>query len=197
VITSRTRHAYNHGADLALQEWRYCVRPTGGFHKLVSVGTSGEDGNYTGPPGFLSAMVLAGRYAGWVGVWEYHGAYLDLRVQLRNLATGGLTSLDLGDPAASGACPAPAGSVSLLMAPTGVAVWQVAGCIISSNHPPQPFSAIQTADGANRTPLTLDSGPAGQLANLRLEQCVAGCSPPGSTIAWWTDGGSWRMAEVS
>lgn len=120
------------------------------------------------------------------------------RVQLRNLATGGLTSLELGDPAASGACPAAAGSVSLLMAPTGVAVWHVERCTISSDNQPQPFSAIHTADGASRAPLTLDSDPGdGQLANLRLEQCVAGCSPPGSTIAWWTDDGSWRMAKVS
>jgi hypothetical protein len=196
LITSKTRHAYNHGADLTLQEWRYCLRATGGFRRLVSVGTSGEDGNYDGPPGFLSSLVLAGRYASWVATWEYHGTNPEYRVQLRNLATGALTTIDLGDPTEGYACPRPAGLVSLLLAPAGVAVWQVEGCTISSNDQRQPYSMIQTPDAASGAAITLDSGVGGELANLRLEQCVAGCSPAGSTIAWWTHDGSWRMAQV-
>ena len=200
VITSKTRREYNGGEDVMLQEWRYCLRAKGGFHRLVSVGTSGDRTPASaGPPGALYSMVLAGRYAGWVAEWDYHGAYLDLQVQRRNLVTGALTTTDLGDAAGAGLC-APVPSVSLLLAPTGVAVWQEDGCTLSPGlgRNDGPVSAIQTADPASGAAKTLDSaGGSGALANLHLDQCVAGCLPLGSTIAWWTHDGSWRMAPLS
>src|SRR5438876_4543501 len=60
----------------------------------------------------------------------------------RNLATGALTTIDLGDPTEGYACPRPAGLLSLLLAPAGVAVWQVEGCTISSDDQRQPYSMI-------------------------------------------------------
>jgi len=183
------------------QQWRYCTRAAGRFHVLAA------DLVYGGGQGDLVKVrdvLLAGTYAAYdsttttAGGRAYGSSSGD--VYVRNLVTGRQRVVNLGQNwVAQG---------PLLLSSLGIAVWQ-------SSPVGQPGQAnacgtwqIATLDARTGRSSTLDSAnptcdptnpavhPADPFGNLQLQQCIAGCSPPGAIYAWWTDSGTWRSARV-
>lgn len=174
--------------------WRYCLRSNGRFRKLAaSTIAAGGLGDII----HVYGVVVAGDYVAYhtltttSGGRDY-GANIGT-VYLKNLRTGKVRTKNLYTE-----CDVP----SLLVTLTGTAVWQANAC--AQPGAPQFVAVqalIQSLDTAGHS-VTLDSAtpimPSDRpLANLAVYRCVAGCSPSGAFIAWWTHNGAWRSAKIS
>jgi hypothetical protein len=97
---------------------------------------------------------------------------------------------------------------TLLLSPTGVALWQVEIESTTPQGAPSAWSwSVETLNDQTGKSTVLDSAPAipsagggitdiPPFSNLQLQRCLAGCSPSGATFAWWTYHGVWRSARV-
>jgi hypothetical protein len=173
------------------QTWRYCVRKAGVFRPLARSVNRPSHTDLTGPPDALNSLILSGTYVAYVANWsDRYGTYVD-HVIVRNLSTGRVAVMDTGASLNAGYCVQP--PRPLLLAPAGVAAWQVnaGGC---GGHP--TTSAVQALDDHTGSGTTLDSASPGELASLRLYACSAGC-PATTTAVAWTHDGSWRFAQIT
>jgi hypothetical protein len=187
------------GGTFSERRWRYCLRDRGRFQTLVT--NTGAEGGYQD---ILRVMAreLSGSYVAYdtddsLGGGRYGN--VDGDVHLQNLATG--------RSAASGGtcCFDPP---TLVLSPTGVALWQVENENTTPQGTPSSWSwSVEVLDDRTGKSSTLDGAPAipspgggittmPPFSNLQLQQCLAGCSPSGAVTAWWTYDGVWRSARV-
>lgn len=166
-----------------LEQWRYCLRHTTRFKPLTE-STGDTDGTSTQ----AENVTLTGRYVAYDSLTEGRMQNFD-NITLFDLLRGKSRSYFNGYQCSV---------KSLLLAPSGVAVWIANAC----NQPFQEFTtgsdSLDSLDAAgHKTTLAtapVSAGPS-PLANLGLYQCVAGCTA--GLVAWWTDQGVWNSANVS
>jgi hypothetical protein len=151
--------------------YAYCSRPAGRLHKLSLISGQRIIGTTLKLRGaYVTAAFQDASFAG-----EYGVAFWNLR-------SG--KDYDIGGNWSS--------PPSVLLSPTGVAVW-IATLAISVPHA-GPQSVFVVTDPKLFAPATLDSGD--DLANLQLYRCAAGCAPR-TTVVAWTHSGQQRYYTIS
>lgn len=185
-------------------EWRYCTRSIGRFALLVrSVGCApvncSSSGPFpSGPINEVDSITVSGGYVAYRAIWSGRATGEDYQVRTFDAAHRRTISGAIHPSASPGA----RDRIKLLLSSTGVAAWiWTAGS--GDRYRSGPFHAEVRALGARTGPdLILDSEPVsgpndpGDLANLRLYQCVAGCVGPAAVLAW-THAGLWRYAQMA
>jgi hypothetical protein len=171
------------GAPGQEQQWRYCRYSKDRFHVLVT---------NTGIPGGYADIIRVGQVAlsGAIAAYDSRdvlggGRYgVNLGIDVTNLVTG----KDEIAQVLGGAF------AQVLLAPP-ITVWTSQG---DGNE-----WFVQAFDGREDRTATLatQSGPntgpyADPFGDLQLDQWVAGCTPAGATIAWWTEAGAWHSAPI-
>jgi hypothetical protein len=186
VITAEVhvRDVDGEGTPGREQQWRYCPYSKDRFHVLVT--NTGTAGGYADILR-VDHVSLSGAFAAYdskdlLGGGRYG---VNLGIDVTNLQTGtNESSQVLGDAFAQ-----------VLLAPP-LAVWTSQGdgndwFVQAFDGREDRTATLQTQSGPNTGPY---SDPFG---DLQLDQCVAGCTPPGATFAWWTDAGAWHSAPIT
>jgi hypothetical protein len=177
--------------------WRSCLREKGRFGALVQAAFA-----YTS---FVANNAqLAGLYFAYWTTYENGPGTGMASLEVWNLGTRRSATFSNSSPEVD-CSNSPSRGGPFLLSPTGVAAWVLDSCYGSYTPPPGTQLAHIFAVNAVGAPpprylgqvTTLDSAPEdGELGNLQLYQCAAGC-PANGTIAVWTHDGSWRFATVS
>jgi hypothetical protein len=184
-------------------EWRYCARSVGRFALLVRfvgcapINCSSSGPFPSGPINEVDSITVSGGYVAYRAIWSGRATGEDYQVRMFDTAHRRTISGAI-HPSASPA----RDRIKLLLSSAGVAAWiSTAGADDPYRY--GPFHAEVRALGARTGPnLILDSEPVsgpndpGDLANLRLYQCLAGCVGPAAVVAW-THAGVWRCAQVA
>ena len=189
------------------REWRYCLRSSGRFHRLV---ISAQYGGDTGNIVQVQRVLLAGQYVAYSTETLFGaGRYGDEDdVYVRDLRSGHGSHVSVS-PADHPGCGAEAGenlpcnAVSLVLSPQGVAAWHAdETCIVGNTAGPCAWG-IQALDGSNGWHAAFDTTTLDQtqivsdpFAHLQLYRCQAGCPIAGQTIATWTRAGIQHSATV-
>jgi hypothetical protein len=196
-------------------EWRYCTRSVGRFALLVrSVGcgpqqcSSGLGPNPSGPINLVDRFTLSQGYVAYRVIWSSRGLGEDYQIRITDTAHGRTTSSAIQPPPSRWAAGDYQGGglafpSRLLLSRSGVAAWKWT-LQYDYGYPRPQGTRVEIRALSARTghDLILDSEPvsspndSGDLANLRLDQCVAGCVRPAAVVAW-THAGVWRYARVA
>jgi hypothetical protein len=196
-------------------EWRYCTRSIGRFALLVrSVGcgplqcTSGPGPDPSGPINLVDGITLSQSYVAYRVIWSSRGVGEDYQVRITDTARGRTTKSAIQPPPSRW----PSGGYQgggatfpprLLLSSSGVVVWK--WTLQDDWGYPRPQGTrveIRALSARTGGDLILDSEPvsslndSGDLANLQLYQCTAGCVRP-VTVVGWTHAGVWRYAQVT
>jgi hypothetical protein len=193
VVIHRTQQGTG-GTD-NLQEWRYCLRRSGGYRSLV---TGGSYASGAGDSVGVGPVVLAGQWSAWATTTIQSGGRYHAPIQ------GTVSVRYLGGPQAKmtyepdSTCGA---FRQLVLSPTGIAAWEAELCLYPMGQPPTYMFVVQAINGRTGKNVTLDSTPASQsnhdpFTSLQLTSCVAGCTPPGGTAIWWQHDGLWHSAPA-
>jgi hypothetical protein len=190
------------GTTLVRQEWRYCLRNSGRYNRLVIAGQYYPD---TGDIVTVGPVLLAGPYAAYTTLTELGaGRYGELeKVEVENLRTGHLTTaLPPSDSTAicTGITCTPD---ALTVSPNGSATWRLEdGCVINNRFATCGWAIVA---------LDARSGWQGELARAtaapgvaiedpfsrpRIYSCAAGCRPGPTTIATWLRDGQAQWAPL-
>jgi len=187
------------GVNLPLREWRYCWRKSGGYHALV---TGGSTGSGAGGIVDVSQIALSGPWAAWATTTiPYGGRYgypVEGAVSARYL--GGRKTQTFVVSSYNTCC-----YDRLLLTTGGVAAWEVelfAGGG-STGGGPGFWWALQAMNGHTGKGVTLASSsvefgqsPPDPYSDLQIDACLAGCVGTSKTIAWWSDDGFWYSAPA-
>jgi hypothetical protein len=196
-------------------EWRYCTRSMGRFALLVrSIGcgpaqcSSGLGPDPSGPINEVDSFTLSRSYVAYRVVWSSRGLGEDYQIRITDIAHGRSTVSAIQPPPSrsQGGAWQGGGSASpsrLLLSRSGVVAWKwTLQYDYGSPRPQGTRVEIRALSARTGHDLILDSEPvsspsdAGDLANLQLYQCMAGCARP-VTVVGWTHTGAWRYARVA
>ncbi len=196
-------------------EWRYCTQSRRGFALLVrSAGcgpqecSSGLSPDPSGPINLVDSFTLSQSYVAYRVIWSSRGLGDYYQVRITDTARGRTVSSAIQPPPARSQADWQGGgavfrSPRFLLSSSGVVAWKWT-LQYDYGYPRPQGTRVEIRALSARTghDLILDSEPvssptdSGDLANLQLYQCTAGCARP-VTVVGWTHARVWRYAQVT